>query len=248
MEYSAVEEATSAMNSMNGVEIDGRRIRVNFASGKGSGGSRRPSRHDSGSNRLQSGEFSSSRSFDDVRSDSFHRGSHENSGFGAGPGDNNAGDQSWGNPIIKPESSGPSGWGEEASSNAQSSGWGQEASSNAQSSGWGQEPAANTQSSGWGESGDFQSETASAPSNGGGWNNDASNPGRSRSSHRADNHHFSSNGQEDSSTIFVGGLSFSITEEGLTTHFSKYGTIRGGVRLAMDRDTGKPKGYILASY
>ena len=86
VEYSTVEEATDAMKSMNGTEIDGRRIRVNFASGKGSGGSRRPSRHESGSDRLNSGEFSSSRSFDDGQSDSFHRGSHENSGFGAGPG------------------------------------------------------------------------------------------------------------------------------------------------------------------
>jgi RNA recognition motif-containing protein len=244
------------MNAMNGIEIEGRRIRVDFAPGKGSGGSRRPSRHESGSDRL--GEFSSSRSFDDVRSDSFHRGSHDNSGFGAVPGVNNAEDQSWGNPIVKPESSGPSGWGEEPSSNAQSSGWGEEPSANAQSSGWGQEPAANTQSSGWGEAGDFQSETASAPSNGVGWNNDAANPGRSRSSHRADNpgrsrsshradNHFSSNDQEGSSTIFVGGLSYSITEESLRSHFSRYGTIQG-LRLAMDRDTGKPRGYILASY
>ena len=51
----------------------------------------------------------------------------------------------------------------------------------------------------------------------------------------------------DSSTIFVGGLSDSITEESLRSHFSRYGTIQG-LRLAMDRDTGKPRGYILASY
>jgi hypothetical protein len=45
VEYSAVEEATRAMNAMDGVEIEGRRVRVNFAPGEGSGGSRRPSRY-----------------------------------------------------------------------------------------------------------------------------------------------------------------------------------------------------------
>ncbi len=91
------------MNSMNGYEIDGRRIRVNYAAGRGSGrgGSRRESRQEDGSN---SGRFPSSRSFDDVRPDSSNRGFQNDSGFGTSSNVDNGGDRGWGAEAIKPES------------------------------------------------------------------------------------------------------------------------------------------------
>jgi RNA recognition motif-containing protein len=52
---------------------------------------------------------------------------------------------------------------------------------------------------------------------------------------------------EATETLFIGGLSFNIKEDDLRTHFSTYGTILN-VRMAVDRDTGKFRGYIIFSY
>jgi cold-inducible RNA-binding protein len=42
--------------------------------------------------------------------------------------------------------------------------------------------------------------------------------------------------------IFVGNLAFSATEEGVRQLFEEYGTV-DTVRLATDRDTGRPRGF-----
>jgi nucleolin len=42
--------------------------------------------------------------------------------------------------------------------------------------------------------------------------------------------------------VFVGNLSFNVSEEELSNHFAECGNIVS-VRLAVDRDTGRPKGF-----
>ncbi len=42
--------------------------------------------------------------------------------------------------------------------------------------------------------------------------------------------------------IYVGNMAFSTTEQGLNTAFAAYGNV-GSVRLATDRDTGRPRGF-----
>jgi len=42
--------------------------------------------------------------------------------------------------------------------------------------------------------------------------------------------------------IYVGNMAFSTTEQDLNTAFAAYGKV-GSVRLATDRDTGRPRGF-----
>ncbi len=42
--------------------------------------------------------------------------------------------------------------------------------------------------------------------------------------------------------IYVGNMAFSTTENDLNTAFAAYGNV-SSVRLVMDRDTGRPKGF-----
>lgn len=42
--------------------------------------------------------------------------------------------------------------------------------------------------------------------------------------------------------IYVGNMAFATTEENLNTAFAAYGKV-GSVRLATDRDTGRPRGF-----
>lgn len=42
--------------------------------------------------------------------------------------------------------------------------------------------------------------------------------------------------------IYVGNMAFSTTEQSLNSAFAAYGRV-DGVRLAMDRDTGRPRGF-----
>ena len=44
------------------------------------------------------------------------------------------------------------------------------------------------------------------------------------------------------SKLYVGNLSFKTTEEELRSHFSQYGTV-SDVYVAMDRMTGRPRGF-----
>jgi len=43
-------------------------------------------------------------------------------------------------------------------------------------------------------------------------------------------------------SIYVGNLSYSVTEEDLTSVFSEYGTVKR-VHLPADRETGRPRGF-----
>lgn len=43
-------------------------------------------------------------------------------------------------------------------------------------------------------------------------------------------------------SIYVGNLSFDVTEDDLTQVFSEYGTVRR-VSLPSDRETGRPRGF-----
>lgn len=43
-------------------------------------------------------------------------------------------------------------------------------------------------------------------------------------------------------SIYVGNLPFSASDEDIRTLFSQYGTVHG-VKLVMDRDTGRPRGF-----
>ena len=135
IDFSDASEATSAMNSMNGADIEGRRIRIDFAASKlsgGSGNSRRFSRNDSGSDRFNSGDnrsSSSARGFDGNGSNDYQSSSHSASGWVTG---SNA-------QPLKTETANDTGSG---------AGWGNDPSPNTGSSGWGNEPSA---SSGWGE-------------------------------------------------------------------------------------------------
>jgi RNA recognition motif-containing protein len=47
--------------------------------------------------------------------------------------------------------------------------------------------------------------------------------------------------------VFVGNLSASATEEGLREMFGTVGQVRG-VRLLLDKETGRPKGYAFVEY
>ena len=47
---------------------------------------------------------------------------------------------------------------------------------------------------------------------------------------------------EENSKIFVGGLSYSTSEEVLRTELIKYGEVKS-LRIILDHDTGKSKGY-----
>jgi RNA recognition motif-containing protein len=51
----------------------------------------------------------------------------------------------------------------------------------------------------------------------------------------------------DQSKLFVGGVSWETTEETLTEHFSRYGTVVGSV-IAKDRATGSPRGFAFVSF
>jgi RNA recognition motif-containing protein len=43
-------------------------------------------------------------------------------------------------------------------------------------------------------------------------------------------------------SIYVGNLPFSATEDDLRTHFSQYGAVHS-VKLINDRETGRPRGF-----
>ena len=43
-------------------------------------------------------------------------------------------------------------------------------------------------------------------------------------------------------SIYVGNLSYQVTEEDITTVFSEYGTVKR-VQLPTDRETGRPRGF-----
>jgi RNA recognition motif-containing protein len=43
-------------------------------------------------------------------------------------------------------------------------------------------------------------------------------------------------------SIYVGNLSYSVTQEDLTTVFAEYGTVKR-VHLPEDRETGRPRGF-----
>ena len=60
---------------------------------------------------------------------------------------------------------------------------------------------------------------------------------------KLDNNQTTRNGshKDESPTLYIGGLSFGCTEDVIREHFSRFGTILN-IRLAMDRETGKPKG------
>jgi RNA recognition motif-containing protein len=47
--------------------------------------------------------------------------------------------------------------------------------------------------------------------------------------------------KDESATLFLGGLSYRSNEDTIKKHFSRYGTILN-IRLAVDKETGKPKG------
>ncbi|XP_024516367.1 glycine-rich RNA-binding protein 4, mitochondrial-like [Selaginella moellendorffii] len=53
--------------------------------------------------------------------------------------------------------------------------------------------------------------------------------------------------KRDSSTIFVGGLSWGLTEGIVQEAFSSFGEVRE-VRIVKDRETGKSKGYGFITY
>ncbi len=42
--------------------------------------------------------------------------------------------------------------------------------------------------------------------------------------------------------IYVGNLSYSVTQEDLSTVFAEYGTVKR-VQLPVDRETGRPRGF-----
>ena len=42
--------------------------------------------------------------------------------------------------------------------------------------------------------------------------------------------------------LYVGNLSFKLTEEELTETFAKYGTVES-TKMIIDRETGRPKGF-----
>ena len=48
---------------------------------------------------------------------------------------------------------------------------------------------------------------------------------------------------EGNKNLFVGSLSFSVDEEWLTREFEGFGEL-SGVRIIMDRESGRSKGYI----
>ena len=224
------------MNSMNGADIEGRRIRIDYAASKLSGGSggssRRFSKNDSGADRFNSGDnrsSSSARGFDGNGSNDFQSSSHSASGWVTG---SNA-------QPLKTET---------ANDTSSGAGWGNEPSTNTGSSGWGNEPSASTGSSGWGETTDAQRQS-SAPS---GWssgqqpssNNTSGNFESSpmpRRSARGFDDNTAGSSKDESPTLYIGGLSFGCTEDVIREHFSRFGTILN-IRLAMDRETGKPKG------
>lgn len=47
--------------------------------------------------------------------------------------------------------------------------------------------------------------------------------------------------------IYIGGLSYNTTEEGLNTTFSQYGSIKD-ISLIIDRDTGRSKGFAFITF
>ena len=136
IDFSDVNEARSAMTTMNGSDFEGRRIRIDFAGGKGfsnnGGSSRRASRHDSGPSRFDANEFSSStKRFDNDGGNRHQSISNSDSGWGADPtANNNVSDQGWDMQPLKtetlPATSASSGWGQEPVSNSGNSGWGGE--------------------------------------------------------------------------------------------------------------------------
>ena len=45
-----------------------------------------------------------------------------------------------------------------------------------------------------------------------------------------------------SSKLYVGNLAWTLTEQDLSSHFAKHGTVKSS-KIVMDRDTGKSKGF-----
>jgi RNA recognition motif-containing protein len=63
--------------------------------------------------------------------------------------------------------------------------------------------------------------------------------GRLFHSHRPDEHH---DLRRQAVTVYIGNLSYEITQKDLTDVFSEYGTVRR-VTLPIDRETGRMRGF-----
>merc|ERR1712193_3515 len=52
---------------------------------------------------------------------------------------------------------------------------------------------------------------------------------------------------EESTSVYVGSLAFSATNDDLYEAFGKFGTVNE-VKIMVDRDTGKPRGFAFVRY
>ncbi len=215
------------MNSLNGSEIEGRRIRLSYAASRG-GSSRDPRRNDRHeSSRTSFHESSGSSSRYKESNDASAPQSFGNSGWGTEP-DTMGSSRPVGFSPMKTES----GWGEPAemaaSPTISNSGWGASGGETVSSGGWGESngpSAQNSEPQAWGMA------SSSDNKRYGGYN--------SRTSDRGESQHASH--EEESSTLFIGSLGYECSEDIIREHFAPYGTIVG-IRMSKDRDTGKFKG------